>query len=190
MLLSMEHFDGPNLAGQVREFVGDILRRYPAFQMETLAAALNNLPAEPQPERAMEILMGQSFNSLPWPEGAAALKKKEQDKCFENTVCCLLLWYNETRGISFKDINNSLRMSLWKSAAERHKSEAQQLRAPMNNRDPAAAALPCSLLDKQVLDAKKQAYAAHETAERAKARTREPKDRLNDVEMQLDAGRI
>ena len=187
MLLSMEHFDGPNLAGQVREFVRDVLMRHPAFQKESLATALRNLPDGPTPERAVEILTQQSFDSLPWPEGSAALKKSELDKCRVNAVCSLLLWHRETRGISFEDINNSLRTSLWKSAAGRHKSEVQKLRALMNNRDPAAAALSCSLLDKQVSDAEQRVDAAREITERVEARAREIESKLGALEGQLAA---
>lgn len=187
MLLSMERFDGPNLAGQVREFVRDVLMRHPAFRKGSLADALRNLPEGPVPERAVKILTQQSFDSLPWPEALPRLKKSELNKCCMNAAYCLLLWYRETRGISLKDINNSLRTGLWKFAAERHKSEVQKLRALMNNRDPAAAALSCSLLDKQVSEAEQRADAAHETTERANARARDLQSRLEEIERQLDA---
>ena len=187
MLLSVEHFDGPNLAGQVREFVRDVLMRHPAFRKESLAAALRNLPEGPAPERAVKILTQQSFESLPWPEGSTPLEKSVLDKCRTNAAYCLLLWHREIRGISFKDIINSLHTSLWKPAAERHKSEAQQLRALMNNRDPTAAALSCSSLEEQVLDAERRADAAREITAGANARARELEGKLGDLEGQLAA---
>ena len=187
MLLSMERFDGPNLAGQVREFVRDVLVRHPAFQTKTLADALRNLPEGPTLERALRILTQQSFDSLPWPEGAAALKKIELDKCRVNAACCLLLWHRETRGTSFEHINNSLRTSLWEPAAQRHKSKAQKLRALLENRDPAAAAISCSLLEKQASDAEQQARASREAEEKANTWARELEGRLEDIKRQLDA---
>ena len=77
MLLSMERFDGPNLAGQVRGFVRDVLMRHPAFQTEALTDALRDLPEGPAPERAVERLAKQSFDSLPWSEDAVAPKKSD-----------------------------------------------------------------------------------------------------------------
>ncbi len=177
MLLNME-FDGPNLAGQVRELVRDVLVRHPAFQIEALADALRNLPEGPTLERAVKILTQQSFDSLPWPEGAAVLKKSEEEKCRENAVHCLLLWYWETRGISFEHINEALRKSLWEPAAQRHKShksEVQKLRVLIDNRDPVAAAISCSLLK--------------EVEKKARMEMLAVKDRLDALEGQLDAER-
>ena len=187
MLLSMERFDGPNLAGQVREFIRDVLVRHPAFQEKALTDALRNLPDGPTPERAVKMLTRQSFNSLPWPENAVRLKKSELDKCRVNAVCCLLLWHRETQGISFEHINNSLHTSLWEPAAQRYESEAQKLRVLMGNRDPAAVAISCSLLEKQASDFKQQVWATREAEEKANMRARELENKLNDVKRQLDA---
>ncbi len=187
MLLSMERFDGPNLAGQVREFVRDLLMRHPAFQVEALADALRNLSEGPTSERAVKMLTEQPFDLLPWSEDAAALKKSELDKCRVNAACCLLLWHQETRRTSFEDISRSLRVSLWEPAAQRHKSETQKLRALMGNRDPAAAVISCSLLEKQAFDAEQQERVAREAEEKANTRVRELKGRLDDVERQLNA---
>ena len=190
MLSSMECFDGPNLAGQVREFVRDVLMRHPAFLEESLAVTLRNLPEGPAPERAVETLTRQSFESLPWPEGSASQKKSldKLDKCRRNAAYCLLLWHRKIRGISFEDIINSLRTSLWKPAAERHKSEEEQLRALMNDRDPTiAAALSCSSLEEQVLDAERRAGADREITEMANARAWELESKLGALEGQLAA---
>ena len=132
------------------------------------------------------MLAKQPFDSLPWSEDTAALKKSELDKCRVNAVCCLLLWHRETRRTSFEDISRSLRTS-WEPDAQRHKSEAQKLRALMGNRDPAAAAISCSLLEKQAFDAEQQERVAREAEKKANTWARELEGRLAGIERQLDA---
>ena len=68
MLLSIEHFDRPNLARRkIREFVRDVLVRHPAFRTQALEDALRNLPEAPPLEEAVTMLARKSPKSLPWP---------------------------------------------------------------------------------------------------------------------------
>ena len=98
MLLGIERFDAVVLASQLREFVGEILRRHPAFLAEPLGAALENRPDGPSEEAAVRALTTQSFTALRWPEGSSALRKKEAEQCRFNAVRCLLLWFRGNSG--------------------------------------------------------------------------------------------
>ena len=131
MLLSMERFDVAAVAGHLREFVRDALRRHPAFAAEPLAWLLENHPDAPSEEGSVRTLTSQSFTALRWPEGLTALKKKEAEQCRLNALWCLLLWFREARGTSFERIQRYLHTNIWAPAARHQKSDLQKLRVLM-----------------------------------------------------------
>lgn len=189
MLLSMERLNTPVLAGQVREFVRQVLRRHPAFHSESFIGVLENDPDGPGEEGAVRALTSQSYTELSWPEGLGTLKKKETGQCRANALCCLLLWFRETRGTTFERIQRYLQTNIWGPAASRHKSDVQKLRALMNARDPAGIAVACSALEKQVFEQGRQAAAARSAEEQAVERVRELKGALDGVESELEKAR-
>lgn len=190
MLLSMERFDAAALVGQVREFVREVLRRHPAFHAEALAAVLADRPDGPGEEGAVRTLTSQSYATLPWPEGLGVLNKKEAEHCRVNALCCLLLWFRETRGITLERIQRYLETSVWAPAARRHKTDPQKLRVLMSSRGPAGIGVACSVLEKQASVDRQQAAAAHKAAERTEMRAKELENRLTEVEAQLQAAKV
>lgn len=190
MLLSMERFDAAALVGQVREFVREVLRRHPAFHAEALAAVLADRPDGPGEEGAVRTLTSQSYATLPWPEGLGVLAKKEAEHCRVNALCCLLLWFRETRGITLERIQRYMERSVWEPAGRRYKTDPQKLRVLMSSRDRAGIAVACSVLEKQVREQSQQAAAARKAEERADMRAKELDSRLAEVEAQLNAAKV
>jgi hypothetical protein len=185
MLFSKERFDDPILAGQVREFIRDVLRRHPVFLAESLAGVLENLPGAASEENAVRALISTQFTALQWPEGFAPLKKKEPEQCQVNALCCLLLWFLDTRGATIEQIRYYLQSSLWAPIASKHMTDLRKLRVLMTSRDPAGIAVACSLLEKQVLEKTQQAVAARTAEERATMHARHLKEELAGVRAEL-----
>ena len=186
MLLSMRRFDAPALAGQAREFVREVLRRHPAFLLESLGGVLENRPGATSEEGAVRILTSQTYVALPWPEGVTVLKKKEAEQCRVNALCCLLLWFRETRGVPFERIQRYLQANIWVPAAHSHKTDPQRLRVLMVTRDPAGIAVACSALEKQAHEQEQQAVIARTAEARATMRTKELEGMLTSVKTELD----
>jgi hypothetical protein len=188
MLLSAERFGNQMLAGQIRDFAGAVLRRHPAFLIESLAGVLANLPDAIGDEAAIDALASQSFAALPWPEGLAPLKKNEAEQCRLNAVCCLLLWFRETRGTPTEQVQRHLHAVAWTPTAVRYKTDAQKLRVLMQARDRAALGIACSTLEKKVREQRQEAVAARGAEERASARAKQLEQELGEANTMLETG--
>lgn len=167
MLLCVELLDVPGLPGQIREFVSEVLRRHPAFQKQPLGQLLENILDGPTEEDVLRALISQHYDSLPWPEGSNVPTKKEAGQCRMNALWCLLLWLRVTRGTTFDRIQRYLYTSIRGPSARLQKTDSQKLRVLMNVRDPAAIAVACESLEKQVFEQDQQATAARIGEERA-----------------------
>jgi hypothetical protein len=190
MLLGMARFDTPALVSQLREFVGEVLRRHPAFLAESLAAALENRPDGPSEEGAVRTLTTQAFTALQWPQGSSALNKKEAEQCRLNALRCLLLWFRQTRGTTIERIERYLQNSVWASVAQHYKTDLQKLRVLLNTRDAAGIAVACSVLEKRALEQNQRAAAAREAEERATMRAPPPPAELVNVKTQVETATV
>lgn len=187
MLLWMERFDDLVLGSQVRDFIYEVLRRHPAFLVTSLAGTLENRPDGPSEAGAVQALLVQSYTSLQWSEGFAALKKKDAEQCRLNALCCLLLWFRMTRGTSFERIQHYLHTSIWAPTARRHKTDPQKLRALMTTRDPAGIAVACSALESKVFEQSQQVVTARRAEERASMHAKGLEEELTSVNAKLGA---
>lgn len=188
MLLSFEWSD-VMLAGQVREFISEVLRRHPAFLSESLAGVFSNNPDGISEDDAVRTLGLQSFAALSWPEGLVPLVRKEAEQCRLNAIRCLLLWFRRTRGISLERIQGYLQSSIWGPAARRYKTDAQKLRVLMSARDPGGIGIASSVFEKEAHARAQQAATAIRAAERATLRAKELEDKLSAVDAQLETAR-
>jgi len=185
LLLNAERLASQPLAGQVRSFVGDMLRLHPAFR--ELGGVIGNLPEAMSDEAALELLASQSFAGLPWQKDAPPLKKSEAEQGRLNAVYCLLLWMRETRGTSVERIQRHLHATAWAPAAQRQKTDAQVLRTLMQARDRAALGIARATLESKVREQSQEAVAARDAEERAAARAKELGVQLEKVSTQLEA---
>ena len=189
MLLSMERFDAATVGGQLWEFVRDVLHRHPAFAAESLAWLLENQPDAPSEERAVRTLTSQSFATLRWPEGLTALKKKEMEQCRLNALWCLLLWFRKTRGTSFERIQRYLHTNIWAPAARHQNTDLRKLRVLMTNRQHAAIAVACSMLEKEAFEQREQADASRMAEERAIMHAKELEEKIASTNTQIEAAK-
>jgi hypothetical protein len=177
------------VAGHIREFVQDTLRRHPAFATEPLAWLLENHPDAPSEERAVRSLTSQSFTVLQWPEGLAALKKNEAQQCRLNALWCLLLWFRETRGISFERILRYLHANIWAPASRDQKTDLQKLRVLITARQHAAIAVACSILQNEAFEQRGQAAASRMAEERAIMHAKELEEKIASTNTQIEAAK-
>lgn len=187
LLLTMEKLARHPLAGQVRDFVREVLRQHPAYQSPSLTGVLENLPDAVADDTAVETLAAQPFAQLQWPEGFPALKKNELEQGRLNALNCLLLWMRETRGTTMERIQRYLHSAFWAPAASRQKSDGKVLRALTQARDRVALGFACSTLEEKVREKTRDAAAARDAEERARARASQLQSDLQEGGAQLEA---
>lgn len=187
LLLTMEKLAHHPLAGQVRDFVREVLRRHPAYQSPSLNGVLENLPDAVADDTALEALAVQNFAQLRWPEGLPALTKSELEQGRLNAVNCLLLWMRETRGTTMERIQRYLYTAFWAPAAGRQKSDGKVLRTLMQARDRVALGIACSTLEEKVREKTHEAVAARDAEERVTARANKLQSDLEGSGAQLEA---
>lgn len=190
MLLSAERFTGQPLSGMVRDFVRGVLGGHPAFDSQSLAGVLENLPEAASEEAAIKILWSQSFANLRWPEGVAQLKKNQAEQCRLNALYCLLLWFRDARGLSIDRLQRHLYTAAWEPATSRDKSDVQKLKLLMHVRDCAALGIACSTLERKAMEHNQQAIAARDAETRASARVKDLDNQLAQVSARLEAERM
>lgn len=181
MLIGSKH-PGPIISTQIREFARDVLQHHPAFQAESLAGVLANLPEAASEDVAVTYLAGQDFVLLPWPDGNRPARKGDYEQCRINAVQCLLLLFWATRGTPVERIQRHLQATLWAPTARRVKSDADKVFALITTRDPVAAAISIGFLDKNVVVLSQRAEGARKDGERAAARA-------SNLELELDVMR-
>src|SRR5688572_13689476 len=67
ILLGAERISNQPLAGELRSFVSDVLRRHPAFAAPEMDGVLKNLPDAIGDDEAVRALFDRSFATLVWP---------------------------------------------------------------------------------------------------------------------------
>ena len=155
------------VASQIRDFSGQVLRRHPAFSIDSVAGVLRNFPDVSRDEKAIRALSSHDYLSLSWPNHSDPLKKSEMSQCKANAVCCLLLWIRATRGISVESIHRHLQENLWKHHANRYETETKKIRVLMSARSTVSLSISYILAEQQALDQKRRADAARRAEERA-----------------------
>lgn len=179
--------DAPIITSQIQKFVGEVLRRHPAFRANLLAEGLDNHLGGIAENQLVKKLVSQNYTSLSWPEGLEPMKKKEMEQCKANALYCLLLWFRMTRRTSVESIQYYLQVHLWKPTTRRYKTETEWLRVLISTRNPAAASITSELLERQVLKQIQRADTATMAEERAAARMEELVKELGDVRVRLTA---
>lgn len=187
LLLCMERMGNHPVAGAVRAFAAGVLRGHPAYRAETLNGVLENLPETSGEEESLRALMAQDFAALRWTDGVPQLTKSEAGKCRANALCCLLLWFHETRGTSSDAIQRHLFEFLWSGPAARQRGDARLLKALMLSRDRVAIGLVWSGLERRVADFARAAAGAREVAARAEARAEALAGELADMRQRTEA---
>ncbi len=179
MLLSMERLSGTGLAGPVREFIRTVLEEHLAFQTPALLSVLKGTP-EPAVADAARALAGRNLESLPWPDRADALTKKQAEQCRINAMGCLMLWLRESEGTTPEHLLRCLQTSLWVPTQRRSRTDSQRFKTLITIRDPAAASVVCELLDDVLSEKRQQAETARSSAERATVRAQKAAEDLAD----------
>lgn len=187
LLLSVERLGHHPLAGQIRDFVREVLRRHPAYQAPSLHGVLENLPEAAADDTAVEALASQPFVQFRWPEGMQPLTKSELAAGRVAAVHCLLLWMRETRGTTLDRIPRYLHSAFWAPMASRQKSDGKMLRALMLARDREALGIACGMLEDKVRDKTRDAAAARAAEEKALARASQLQSHLDETSAQLEA---
>jgi hypothetical protein len=168
LLLSVERLARHPLAGQVRDFVREVLRQHPAYQSPSLHGVLENLPDAVSIDTAVSALAAQSFAQLQWPVGTSPLRKREVEALRLAAVHCLLIWLRATRGISLDRIQSFLHSACWAPVSGREKREDRILRTLMLARDRIALGIAFSTLEEKVMERTRDAAAARAAEERAR----------------------
>jgi hypothetical protein len=189
LLLSVERLAHHPLAGEVRDFVREVLRRHPAYQPPSLHGVLDNLPEAASIDTALAALEGQSYAQLQWPEGIPPLRKSEIDALRLAAVHCLLIWMLETRGISMDRIQRLLYSACWARVAGHVSSDRKILRTLMLTRDRTALGIVYSTLEKTVDEKTRAADAARSAEERARARADRLQSELEEARAKLASER-
>lgn len=190
LLMLAVRLDDVSLAGRLREFARDVLRRQPAFRTDSLAGVLENLPEAPTEEKAISILASLDIAALAWPEGAPTpLTKKQLHQCRANAIHCLVLILFASRATPIERLHRYLQSSLWASAARRYRTTADRLCALLTSKDPAIGSLTFGLLERESLEHGQRADAALRAEARAITRASQLEERLATVEQELTEAR-
>ena len=189
MLFSLERSDVLKLVAPIQEFVRDVLQQHPAFQARRLDGVLKNRTDGPSEAEAVQFLSNQSFASLSWPNGVAALKKTEAELCRVNALACLLLWFRGTRGTSIDRILWYLQSNVFAPLAKHHRSELQKLRVLTSSRDREGIAVAFAILEMRVLKEARLAAGARKAADQAVERAKVLHERVTQLEKDLETAR-
>ena len=176
------------ITNQMRDFAGEVLRRHPAFRTNFLPDVSESLSNTPSEDEEIQVLTSHDYSSFSWPE-TEPMKKGESERCKVNAVCCLLLWFRATRGMSLERFRRHLQKNLWKPAARLYETEAEKLRVLVSAKDSSAASIACALMEEWALEQSRRAYTAVQAEERAVSRARELDGRLIEVRAKLAASR-
>lgn len=177
------------LSRQIMELMPDLLRAHPVFGLNALLGVLDNLPEGPTEDEAVQALISHNYQALRWPENGGVMNKKESEQCKANALCCLLLWFWQTRAMSVERIQRHLHRNLWSLSARRCGTDAEKLRVLMSARDPDALSIACSQLEKRADTQNQLALAARQAEERAVAKVAELERHLVEAEEEIAAKR-
>ena len=185
MLFGLNRLDGGNRERPVRGFVGDVLRRHPAYRLKSLDAALEN-PDQSDDKHAVQLISTLNYASFSWSE-RSTFSKTQARMCRTNALHCLLLWFRENRSppLPLERICDYLHTELWAPSAARRTSETEKVQLLIKNREHAATGIACSTLEGQVVEARRQADASRATESQAIARTRKSEKELASLEERL-----
>ena len=173
------------ITAQIRDFSGEVLRRHPAFGAPSLVAVLNGLPEAPHEEWATRVLASQNYSTLSRTGSTYPLKRSELQKCKENAIYCLLLWFCMTGQSSAERVHQLLQTNLWQRAAERYKSDTDKRLVLLDTSDSAPAAISVALVEQRVLEETSRADAALVREERAKVHAQQAEEQLAEARTSL-----
>lgn len=144
LLLSSEKLVHQPLAGQVRDFIREVLRRHPAYQLPSLRIVLEDQPEATAIDTAIIMLEAQSFAQLQWPDGTPPLNKRQVEALKLASLHCLLIWALVTCGTSLERIQQYLYSTCWVKMEGRQSINGKCLRTLLLARDPMALGIVCS----------------------------------------------
>ena len=173
MLFGLNRLDGENRERPVRDFVRDVLRHHPAYQLKSLEAALDH-PDQSDDKHAVQLISTLNYASLP-SRDSLTFSKPQANTCRTNALHCLLLWFRENLSppMPLDRIHNYLHAELWAPSAARRPSESEKVRILIKNRDHAAIAIACSTIERQAVESRREANVSRAAELRAIAQTRE-----------------
>jgi len=187
VLLGVEKLERHPLAAKLRHFVGDVLRRHPAYQLPTLDGVLENKPEAAPIDVAVKAVTGQAFAQIRWPDGFPPLKKIQIETLRYTAGHCLLIWLRETRGIPLDRILYMLHAFCWAAPERRTGSDATHLRILMSSRDRKALDVVFSALEKKANEKSREVAAAREAEERARLRVELTQASLDEANYLLES---
>ena len=185
LMLFGSRLPGAAITNQIRDFSGEVLRRHPAFGAPSLVAVLNSLPEAPTEEWAIRVLVSENYSALSWTGNTDSLRRSEPQRCKENAVYCLLLWFCMTSKISAERIQRLLQTNFWQRTAERYKSDTDKRLVLLGTSDSAPAAVSFALVEQQVLEETSRADAALVREEKAKVHAQQAEEQLAEVQTSL-----
>ena len=190
LLLSVEKLGRHPLAAKLRNFVRDVLRCHPAYQLPTLEGVLENIPEAAPIDIAIKAVTGQAFAQIRWPDGSPPLTKSQIETLRYTAGHCLLIWLRETRGITLDRILYMLHECCWAAPDGRTESEARHLRTLMTSRDRKALDIVFSSLEKKANEKSREAAAAREVEERARLRAELTQASLDEAKRLLESEKL
>ena len=165
LLLVTMKIDSSKTRGEIREFVGELLRRHKAFDSPPLIAALRNLSDAPSIEGAIELAA-----SVKFPAGDVQqrpLKSGDLARLRSNAANTLAIWFALIRDASLAELSRGLFTALWHPQTRKTHSEYAQLRILSQISDLAGVGIACQSFK---AEAEREAFFA-QSAQREKERS-------------------
>lgn len=182
VLLSLRS-EAPRISHYLRDFARDAIGCHELFRQQRTADLLTNLHGTSIDAVAaifmtsnVKLLTERTENPLP---------KRQAEQCVRNAVHCVLLLLWVAQGGSVERILRFLQRHSWSKKAKRYRSEKQQLEALVISRDPTAASVTFTLLERRALELEQQAEAAARSQERVRTRSQRLEQQLTAVEDKL-----
>jgi hypothetical protein len=186
LLLCAEKLGRHPLGAWLKDFVREVLRRHPAYQLRMLDGVLENLPDAAPMEFAVKALTTQPFSQLSWGDGSQPLKKSEIEMLRQASAHCLILWLRESRSIQLDRILPLLKEHCWAGPEGRPGNDAKQLRTLMSSRDRKALNIVFSSLETKVNDKNREATAARDGEQRMRRLAERTQASLNEANQLLE----